>query len=504
MVSATPSAITTLCERFALPFAPASQEARLEVFASATGDVIAALPMDNAASLSQKIMAASAAQRRFVARPRREREQLLQAYSAALKQERELLAQLIHIDAGKTLKEALVEADGSADILLKTITDASLADLGGMQRTKERPPVGVVGLITSFNFPLVVAHWTIAPALLAGNAVLWKPSEKTPMVALAIKAIFDKACPDNADLLQLVIGGRDIGEALVAHEAVDMISATGSVGMGEGIKATLARKKNNAVAPILELGGNNGVIIAPSCTPAHLEFAVSSIISSFLGTTGQRCTNTRRLIVHRDHIEAVIKNFQTQIAAFLAQHGHADGFTPDNPYGYGPLIDKDAYERFTHALQQVAAQGGRVIGGERLYADQFAHGYYVAPALAILPQQTDIMHHETFAPILFITSYEGEIAQAATLLNAPANSGLVAGLYTLSQSDVDYVARHCDAGHLVVNSPKGTGTPAYGMGFGGNKASGTGEILNSNDPLQAFTRAGKFTRIAINGDVALT
>ncbi|MDX1974774.1 MAG: aldehyde dehydrogenase family protein [Rickettsiales bacterium] len=482
----------------------ANQHAQgLVVTAPHTGDAIASLALDSTSSLSQKITAASAAQKKWAALSRPAREVVIRRYSDALKAQREALAALIHEEAGKITKEGLVEADGSADVLTKTIADATLAEFGSMVRRKERPPVGVVGLITSFNFPLVVAHWTLAPALLAGNAVIWKPSEKTPLVAFAAKVIFDQAFGEYKDLLQLAIGGRDVGEALVAHEQVDMISATGSVAMGEGIERTLASKRNNAVAPILELGGNNGVIISERATAEHVTFATASIMNSFLGTTGQRCTNTRRVIAHCSQLDALVAQLGAHIEQFMKAALSAQGFDAQNAYGYGPLIDADAYQRFEQAKQKVIAQGGKIIGGKRLLEQVTPQGYYVEPALAVLPAQSDIMQHETFAPILFITSYAGGIEEATALVNAPANSGLVGGIYTQSQKEADYFAQHCEAGHVLINSPKGTGTPAFGMGFGGNKASGRGEILNSVDPLQAFTRAGKFTRIAQNKDIAL-
>lgn len=473
----------------------------LAVHSPHDGSVIATLAPDDAKSVAAKVESAKKAQERFATLPRREREKLLEALSAALKSERELLGEIIHREGGKTLKEGVGETDSAADIVLKTIKDATLPEFSGMLRCKERPPVGVVGLITSFNFPIAVAHWSIAPAMLAGNAVVWKPSEKTPLTALAVKKIFDSVAGEHKDLLQIVIGAREVGEALVASEAVDMISATGSVAMGEGIKKTLAQKKNHAVPPILELGGNNGVIISDKMSRAHLEWSLSSIMNSFLGTTGQRCTNTRRLIVHSSQMGAVEEILLRFINDFLQANFSASGFVADNAYGYGPLIDGDALRRFEQAKKQVAEEGGRIVRGARLM--ESGKGVYVEPALAILPTQSAIMHKETFAPILFIAPYSGSLSDALATLNAPENAGLVAGIYTQSQQEADQFAAHVQAGHALINSPKGTGTPAFGMGFGGNKHSGSGEILNSADPLAAFTRPTHFTRIAQNKDVAM-
>lgn len=475
----------------------------LAVHSPIDGGVVATLAIDNSPAVAAKIAKARKAQQRWATVPRSQREQLLTRLSEAVKQQHELLGELITRDAGKTIKEGLAEATSSADILLKTIKDIALPELTGMLRFKERPPAGIVGLITSFNFPLVVANWTIAPALLAGNAVVWKPSEKTPLVALAYKAIFDKVAGDYADLVQLVIGSREAGEALVAHEDIDMVSATGSVAMGKGIKATLAKKINRAVPPILELGGNNGIIISNKLSAEHLDFTLSSLMNSFLGTTGQRCTNTRRLIVHCHMYDKVAKLLKTKIDTFLKTTAIGNPLTaPANDYGYGPLIDEDAYQRFEHAKKQAVSEGGEVVYGARLLAKEYPYAYYVEPTLALLPGHSAIMHEETFAPIVFLAPYE-HFDDAIAMVNAPDNAGLVNGIYTQSRKEAEQFALKNLAGHGVINSPKGTGTPAFGMGFGGNKASGEGEILNAADPLAAFTRHDRYSRTAWNKDVVM-
>lgn len=471
----------------------------IAVRAPATGEALASLAGDSAKTIGNKIAAAASAQKIFSTLPRRERVKLLEAAATAIKEHRETIAAVLSLESGKTMKEALVEADGSVNVLLNTIKDATLADFGNMARTKERPPVGNVGLITSFNFPMAVAYWTLAPAWLAANAVIWKPSEKTPLTALACKSVFDKAAGAHKDLLQIVIGGRDAGQALVAHEGVGMVSATGSVGMGKAIEKTLAKKSGNIAPPILELGGNNGVIISDKSSPEHLQFAVNAVMGSFLGSTGQRCTNTRRLIVHKSVYDQVAGLFETAIKDFLGQAVKKSAMDTENTYGYNALIDEDAFKRFEHAKKQAAEEGGKIVLGNRL---KIPGGFYVEPALALLPEQTNIMFEETFAPILFIAPYE-KFDDALSMLNAPGNAGLVGAIYTQSQSEADQFASVCEAGHCLINPPKGTGTPAHGMGFGGNKDSGCGEILNAADPLAAFTRRDTFTRIAWNKDITM-
>ncbi len=471
----------------------------LDIFSPVTGQKLTSVAVDDAATLASKIAAAKTTQARLTQASWKVRSELIAAYSSSLKAYREMLAQLVVLDAGKTPKEALGEVDGSADILLKTIADASLPELGGMVRRKERPPVGIIGLITSFNFPLAVAHWNIAPALLAGNAVLWKPSEKTLLAAIYAKQCFDAVAGEYKDLLQLVIGGRDVGELLVADEAVELISATGSVAMGEGIKRTLAGKKNNTIPPILELGGNNAAVIGKAMTEAHLRWSLDAVITSFLGTTGQRCTNTRRLIVPTEWLAPAVQYLTEKLQAFM-DSGAADD--ENNAFGYSVLIDGDAYARFESAKAQAVAEGGEIILGEQLpSADNV---FRVQPALAVMKSHAAFLHHETFAPLLYVVPYDGDIEAGIALANQPDNAGLVNAVYTLSQKEADDFVRLNGAGHSVINSPKGTGTPANGMGFGGNKASGEGEILNAADPLAAFTRRGNVKRVAQFKDVVLS
>jgi len=476
----------------------------LVVRCPADGSVITTLAQDDADSLSAKIAVAAAAQTRFSQLKRAQREGFIEGLSAAVKAAREGLGTLITLEGGKVAAEGLGEADGSADILVKTMKDAALPEFGGMLRTKERPPVGLVGLITSFNFPLAVANWTLGPAFLAGNGVLWKPSEKTPLTALFYKHVFDRAMGEYKDLLQVLVGGRALGEGLVSAEAVTLISATGSVAMGRGIKAALLQKKRVPCAPILELGGNNGVVMTAHMSDGHRQWAVLALLNSFFGTAGQRCTNTRRLIVHRSHLDAVVALFQKHITQLVTSGAVVNPLGgASNPYGYGPLIDGQAFALFEKAKQTAREQGGMVWGGARLMEQAYPDAYYVEPALAVMPAQTAVAHEETFAPLLYIIPYDGEVVEAIVLLNAPENAGLVSGIYTQSQKEADMFAAGSEAGHVVINPPKGTGTPAFGMGFGGNKASGEGEILNAADPLRAFTMQEPIRRIAQNAAVMM-
>ncbi len=439
--------------------------------------------------LSDMIKNARLLQPEFAACGYLARQELIIAYADALKQKRTLLAKIVADDAKKTAKDAASEVDSAIDILGKTISDAALPDLGTMKRQRIKEPVGIVALITSFNFPIAVAHWNIAPALLAGNVVLWKPSEKTPHAAMACKEIFDIVAGNNHHALQIVRGGREIGAQLVADEAVDMISATGSVAMGEAIARALAGKRNNQIPPILELGGNNALVISEHISNSHLNFALEALLRSFLATTGQRCTNTRRLIIHKSWFEQAVTGLQNMLAEHISSGLLGN---PDNEYGYRELIDDEAYKRFENAVKTARNEGGKIVFGE-----------YNQPALAIMPKQSAAMHEETFAPLLYIVAYDGDLENAMTLVNAPDNAGLVNGIYTLSKAEAEQFIRLNQAGHSVINSPKGTGTPAFGLGFGGNKSSGSGEILWNADPLAAFTKRNPLKRAAINSEIKM-
>ena len=475
---------------------------KLKVMSPLTGKWLYDLDIDNEASLNEKVDKALNAQNFFKKESRQFREELLISLATAIELSKDKLASDVNRDSGKAIAEAIGEVNGSINAIKNTISQTSLPELDGMIRIKERLPVGVVGLITSFNFPLAVAFWTIAPAILAGNAVVWKPSKSTPTIAISIKRLFDKIAGEQyQDLLQILISERGLGNKLVAHEHIDMISATGSVEMGESIKKTLTKKLNNVVPPILELGGNNGVIISEKMSAEHLGFSVGSIIKSFFGSNGQRCTNARRLIVQRSLYDSVQRLLQDYVEELIdSDIVKAIDNNAWDSYGYSALINKDAYLNFHRTRNMAKYEGGSIYRGERLATHEDV--YVVEPCLAFMNKQTDIMSKECFAPLLFVVPYD-TFDEALEILNAPQNAGLVAGLYTQNQSEVDSFIKKAGAGHILVNSPKGTGTPAYGMGFGGNRDSGEGEILNSSDPLLPFTKPGKFSRIAINSSVIM-
>jgi aldehyde dehydrogenase (NAD+) len=485
----------------------------LAITAPATGDEIARIARDDTRSVDLAIARARQAQSTWQAVRREAREAFLNLLAQTVAESQEALARLVTLEGGKPAKDALGEVGRAAGVLTQTVKDAAFADINNASYREIASPVGVVGLITSYNFPIAVANWTIGPGLLAGNAVVWKPSEKTPLTAIGYKALFDRAVAQfNAsrdaqivptDLVQVVIGEREVGQTLVAHAGIDMISATGSVGMGKAVRAAVANSQTSKAPPILELGGNNAVVVSGTCSAADLQYAVGALMQSTVFGGGQLCTCTRRVIVHESVYDGFAREYVAALTAFVDGGGIRNPLTADpadDTFCFAPLIDRTAYDRVESALAQAKADGGQVLfGGERAMVERYPGAYYVVPALVEMPRQTQAMHEETFGPLIYLVGYHGALDSAMELVNAPPNAGLVNGIYTASMSEAEIFAERNQAGHGVVNSAVGTRAPMmWARGFGGNKDSGSGQILDRNDPLAAFTRRETVSRVAVH------
>jgi aldehyde dehydrogenase (NAD+) len=357
--------------------------------------------------------------------------------------------------------------------------------LYGLTIASERPghhmretwhPLGVVGVISAFNFPVAVWSWNTALALVCGNAVVWKPSEKTPLTALASQALLNEAINRFGDapegLAQLLVGGREAGEALVDDPRVALVSATGSTRMGREIGPRVAARFGRS---LLELGGNNAMILAPS---ADLDLAVRGILFAAVGTAGQRCTTLRRLIVHRSIKDDVV----ARVKAAYAKVRIGD---PRENNLVGPLIDQQAFQAMQDALAKARDEGGQVHGGERQLQDQYPNAYYVSPALVEMPGQSAIVRHETFAPILYVMAYD-DFEQALTL-NNEVPQGLSSCIFTtdLREAERFQSASGSDCGIANVNI--GTSGAEIGGAFGGEKETGGGRESGS-DAWRAYMR----------------
>ncbi|OHU99723.1 aldehyde dehydrogenase family protein, partial [Mycobacterium talmoniae] len=397
-----------------------------------------------------------------------------------LVQHQEELAALVTIEAGKITAEARGEVQEMIDICQFAV--GLSRQLYGRTIASERPghrlmetwhPLGVAGVITAFNFPVAVWSWNTAVALVCGDPVVWKPSELTPLTALACQALLSRAAADvgaPAAVSGLLLGGPDLGERLVDDPRVALVSATGSVRMGRQVGPRVAGRFGRV---LLELGGNNAAVVTPS---AELDLAVRAIVFAAAGTAGQRCTSLRRLIVHR----SVADDLVARIAAAYRQLPIGDPFADGTLIG--PLIHETAYRDMVGALQQAAADGGEVIGGERHEVGDDS-AYYVTPAVVRMPAQTDIVAAETFAPILYVLTYQ-HLDEAIALNNA-VPQGLSSAIFTTDMREAERFIDGSDCGITNVNI--GTSGAEIGGASGGEKQTGGGRESGS-DAWKAYMR----------------
>jgi aldehyde dehydrogenase (NAD+) len=348
----------------------------------------------------------------------------------------------------------------------------------GLTIASERPghhmretwhPLGVVGVISAFNFPVAVWSWNTALALVCGNSVIWKPSEKTPLTALACQALFDRVAAEFSDapqfLAQCVIGGRDAGEALVDDERVALISATGSTRMGREVAPKIAARFARS---ILELGGNNAMILTPS---ADLDLAVRAVLFSAVGTAGQRCTTLRRLIAHNSVKAEFVERLKAAYAKVRIGH-------PLEGNLVGPLIDKQSFENMQEALEQALSEGGTVFGGKRQLADKFPNAFYVSPAIVEMPEQSGVVRSETFAPILYVVGYE-EFTDAVRL-NNDVPQGLSSCIFTTDVREAEQFISALGSDCGIANVNIGPSGAEIGGAFGGEKETGGGRESGSD------------------------
>jgi aldehyde dehydrogenase (NAD+) len=337
-------------------------------------------------------------------------------------------------------------------------------------------PIGVVGVISAFNFPVAVWSWNAALAFVCGDSVVWKPSEKTPLTALAVKALFDRAAAEAgapAGLLEVVIGGASAGEALVDDPRVPVVSATGSTAMGRKVGPRLAARFARA---ILELGGNNAAVVCPS---ADLDLVVRAVAFAAMGTAGQRCTTLRRLFVHTDVYDALLPRLRKAYGSVRVGDPREAGVL------VGPLIDPAAFDAMQAVLAEARAAGARITGGERTCETMGEGARYVRPALVELDAQAEFVRHETFAPVLYVmpwTDFESVLA-----LHNGVPQGLSSSIFTndLRQAETFLSVVGSDCGIANVNiGPSGA---EIGGAFGGEKETGGGREAGS-DAWKAYMR----------------
>jgi L-aminoadipate-semialdehyde dehydrogenase len=486
-ISSLSAEVQTLLGTLGVP-AQSHKDGTLPVRSPISGEVVAHVREHGAAEARQAIHTADTAFLAWRDVPAPNRGELVRLLGEELRVHKEALGRLVSIEVGKIISEGLGEVQEMIDICDFAV--GLSRQLHGLTIATERPehrmmetwhPRGVIGIITAFNFPVAVWSWNAALALVCGNACVWKPSEKTPLTALATQALLERAIARYAvarravpeGLSTLIIGGREIGQVLADHPRVPLVSATGSTAMGRAMAPRLAQRLAHA---ILELGGNNAAIVCPS---ADLDLTLRGVAFAAMGTAGQRCTTLRRLFVHDSvHGKLVHRLKQAYGSVTIGNPLVADTLV-------GPLIGLSAYTAMQQALDEARSVGGSVTGGERVGAENAPDAFYVRPALVEMPGQVGPVARETFAPILYVMRYS-DFEEGLALHNA-VPQGLASSIFTndLREAESFLSVRGSDCGIANVNiGPSGA---EIGGAFGGEKDTGGGRESGS-DAWKAYMR----------------
>jgi aldehyde dehydrogenase (NAD+) len=422
--------------------------------------------------------------------PAPQRGELVRRFGLLLREHQDALGELVTIESGKIRSEGRGEVQEMIDICDLAVGQSR--QLFGRTIASERPdhriieswhPIGVVGIVSAFNFPVAVWAWNAAIALICGDPVVWKPSDKTPVTALACQALMDRAISDVGAprfLSQVVPGGAETGDALAGHPAVALLSATGSTAMG---RLVAARRAPTFGRTLLELGGNNAAIVTPS---ADLDLVVRAVTFSAAGTAGQRCTTLRRLICHRSVHDAVVEG----VAAAFDRLAVGDPLDPGTLVG--PLIDEHAAARVLDAIRTAtAADGGSlVVGGERVLADKAPGAHHLTAALVAMPKQTDLVRTETFGPLLYALVYD-DLDEAIALNNGVAH-GLSSSIFTTDLREAERFVGPAGSDCGIANVNIGPSGAEIGGAFGGEKDTGGGRESGS-DAWRAYMRRSTST-----------
>ncbi|MCX8019534.1 MAG: aldehyde dehydrogenase family protein [Chitinophagaceae bacterium] len=416
--------------------------------------------------------------------PAPKRGEIVRQIGEKLREYKDALGRLVSYEMGKSLQEGWGEVQEMIDICDFAV--GLSRQLYGLTMHSERPghrmyeqyhPLGIVGIISSFNFPVAVWSWNSMIAWVCGNVCVWKPSEKTPLSAIACQKIVAEVFAKNnipEGVNVLITGGRDVGSWLASDTRIPLISATGSTRMGRSVGATVAARLGKT---ILELGGNNAIIIS---NHADLDLAIPACVFGAVGTAGQRCTTTRRLIVHEEIYEKVKERLvnayqQLKIGNPLDENNHV-----------GPLIDKDAVSAYLHAIEQCKAEGGHfVVEGGVLSGKGYESGCYVKPCIAEVKPDFQIVQQETFAPVLYIMKYK-TLEEAIAIQNS-VPQGLSSSIMTLNLREAETFLSHAGSDCGIANVNIGTSGAEIGGAFGGEKETGGGRESGS-DAWKAYMR----------------
>ncbi len=458
---------------------PAKQFAsgNMAVFSPVTGEQIAKVQTHSVDDVNAEIARSKEAFKIWRKTPAPRRGELVRLLGEELRAAKEDLGRVVSIEAGKSPSEGLGEVQEMIDIcdfavgLSRQLYGLTIAtERQGHRMMEQWHPLGTVGVISAFNFPVAVWAWNAALALVCGNPVIWKPSEKTPLTAMASMAIMQRAldrfngAPEG--LLSLVIGAGDVGAALVESHDVALISATGSTRMGRIVGPKVAARFGRS---ILELGGNNAGIITPS---ADLDMTLRGVAFGAMGTAGQRCTSLRRLIVHSSVYDALVP------ALKKAYETVSVGNPLESSALVGPLIDQQAYEQMQAALERARALGGVVTGGERVVVEGAENAFYARPAIVEMSAQAGVVCEETFAPILYVMKYE-DMDDAIAMHNT-VGAGLSSCIFTMNMREAEEFISASGSDCGIANVNIGTSGAEIGGAFGGEKETGGGRESGSD------------------------
>lgn len=421
--------------------------------------------------------------------PAPRRGELVRLFGEKLRANKEALGALVTMECGKILQEGLGEVQEMIDICDFAV--GLSRQLYGLTIVSERPqhrmsetwhPIGPVGIISAFNFPVAVWSWNTALALVCGDSVIWKPSEKTVITALACQALFQQAMDEFGDapegLSQILVGESDRGEQLVNDARVPVISATGSTAMGRKVAPRVAERFGRA---ILELGGNNAIIVCPT---ADLKMAVNAIVFGAVGTAGQRCTTTRRLFIHEEIYDQLVPSLKRAYESITIGNPLEKGVL------VGPLIDESAWLKMQQTISQARDAGASLVGGERVMEAEFPDAYYVQPALVEMPGTIDNVREETFAPLLSVFKFSDLDAAIAAHNDVP--QGLSSAIFTNSVKEAEKFLSVAGSDCGIANVNIGTSGAEIGGAFGGEKETGGGRESGS-DAWKAYMRRSTST-----------
>lgn len=465
--------ITEIFKKLHINYDPYHNEKDLTVRTPINGQIIAQLQYDDITDYNNKISTLKEQHQIWQQIPAPKRGEFIRLFANQLRKNKEYLAQLVTLESGKILAEGRGEVQEMIDICdfavglsrqLYGLTVASERTNHNMYETYY--PLGIVGIISAFNFPVAVWAWNFALATICGNVSIWKPSEKTPLCAIACHNLLQSAAKEftiinNADKIhQFVISDTTLGEAMVEDSNINLISATGSCKMGKIIAPKIAQRFGKS---ILELGGNNAAIVTNN---ASLELALKSIIFGAVGTCGQRCTTTRRVFIH----QSIYEKFSQTLISSYKNLDKTIGNPLKEEYLIGPLISQSSYQNMQDALKNASSQDAQTYYGMRVLESQYPNSYYVKPAIVKCQSQIPIIFEETFAPILYLIPYK--TLDDAIKMHNIVDQGLSSSIFTNDIREAEYFRQNSDCGITNVNI--GTSGAEIGGAFGGEKATGGG------------------------------